>query len=223
MDWADDIAYSVHDMFDFYKCGLIPLDQLHPHLAQARTSRKAWDPIIERANKQRKKEGSPEIPDDHIAKFFDWTAPIMPMEPYSSSREHRGIAKAFASNLISRYVGEMTELTSEGSLKIDPQAKSEVEILKQLTWHYVIENPALIAVQEGQRRCLAVIIESMIEDADREGNLFPENHKEMLSNNCSVGRVVADYVSSLTERQAYALYRKLMGISETSILEVISI
>jgi dGTPase len=34
MNWADDIAYSVFDVDDFYRAGLIPLDRIFSDVAE---------------------------------------------------------------------------------------------------------------------------------------------------------------------------------------------
>jgi dGTPase len=43
MDWADDIAYSVHDLEDFHRVGIIPWSEIVSPAAKARLEKSALD------------------------------------------------------------------------------------------------------------------------------------------------------------------------------------
>jgi dGTPase len=102
-------------------------------------------------------------------------------------------------------------------------------MLKQLTWHYVIKNPALATQQHGQR----VIIRELFEAFYKAGtstnpntDLFPVSVKELLPDlptttpeaNSALTRAILDFIASLTEEQAIATHHRIHGISPGSSL-----
>ena len=141
MDWADDISYSVHDVEDFYRVGVIPLDRLM-------NSSKEANGFIARAVGRLKDKG---YDPDLCAEAFQaiLASDLLPKDPYGGTRPDRAAVHELASSLITRYIDAVT-LLPNGRLSISNRIRHEVAMLKQLTWYYAIDNPALATLQRGQ-------------------------------------------------------------------------
>lgn len=113
------------------------------------------------------------------------------------------------------------------------------DLLKKLIWHYVIGSSSLATQQAGQRRIIRELVEGFAADtAQGESELLPgqfaefieggsgcegivghsssapplpRHVSERLRDRCARIRVAADYVASLTEAQAIALHKRLIG------------
>jgi dGTPase len=226
MDWADDIAYAVHDIEDFYRAGLIPLDRLKYSVESNR--------FIARASAQLASMG---YDADVSADAFDkLQSSFLPIEPYRGTRDDRAGLHDFASSLISRYVNAANLLPH--GLQIHQRPRHEVAMLKQLTWYYVIDNPALASVQRGQRKVIADLYRHLnrwtTEATRRSSEMarLPAHLRELLlaarTDNDALAaasgdddilrtRAVIDYITSLTEDQAFKLHQKLCGDSSASL------
>jgi dGTPase len=227
MDWANDIAYSVHDVEDFYRAGLIPLDQLR--------NEEALDPILETLLAEWKRGGQPlAYSDSEYKDAFKKLAPVISVtEPFSGTRKQRADLRSLTSFLIGRYIRAIqldpTRSSSDQTVRIDSWAKIEISMWKQLTWHYVIHNPSLATQQYGQRRVVRGLFEIFVEAAKSEQwHMFPVSSREQLEDpateprsNEDLVRVVADMIAGLTEQQAVHLYQRLTGVAFGSILETI--
>lgn len=236
MDWADDIAYAVHDLEDFYRAGLVPLDRLaERHETEAFISDlfARWSRIGVKSK----------VGPDEATKILIGLVGSAPVGgPYSGTREQRAALRTLTSSLVGRYVRairlHVPRDESEDRVSVHEEQRLEVKLLKELTWHYVIRNPALAAQQYGQRQVVRDLFGIFLEGStalptDWQRNVLPRGFSDVLANleeqsgesrplsNDVRVRVAADAVAALTDQQALDMHRRLTGHDPRSVFDPI--
>jgi dGTPase len=216
MDWSDDVTYSVHDIEDFYRAGLIPmhlLAQLVDHPERTRF----FDDVYQRNKDDAKFFARADLEEAFKNVLIShWRLG----EAYTGDREQRARLRDFTGGLVHRYINGV-ELRKSGSrveVVINPEFVKEVAILKQLTWTYVIEAPALATQQAGQKEVITKLFHVYADAAKSPNhwNLFPPYYREQLEKSASETekiRTVVDLIAGMTERLAVEKYTQLLGIS----------
>ncbi len=234
MDWADDIAYAVHDVEDFYRAGLIPLERLGG-------SEEVETFIGEVFSYWARTGVKAEFSEEDAAKILLGLLGYAPLAgPYSGTRAQRAGLRILTSYLVGRYVRALSlhvpSGPSERRVRIDEEFVTEVRILKELTWHYVIRNPALAAQQRGYRQVVRDLFTVFLEAADAEPStwvrrVLPRRFADALASLEDVmgkavprearARIAADAVAGLTEQQALDMHRRFSGHDPRSVLDPI--
>jgi dGTPase len=229
MDWADDVAYSVHDVEDFYQAGMIPIDRMV-------TDREERERFY--AGVQRRLAGHPVLAQHGFAllrQTFDNIADSFPIsEPYRDGLRQRSVLRSWTAGLVGRYIQALSlsdPSTNNGKrVQISDGAVIEVTMLKQLTWHYVIDNPALDTQQYGQRRVIRQLFEIYEQESRGDGDhrIFPVNIQEQFQSAALEKepeeeriRIIADFIAAMTEQQVLSMHRRLTGSSLGSVLDAI--
>jgi dGTPase len=239
MDWSDDIAYSAHDVEDYFRAGLIPLDRL----ASSGTGQEAKRFLQAATQSPRiRKVFGQTVASSELEEPFRQVMGIPPGTPYDGTHVARSLLSRWKSERIQSFLdGLSLDPNADPYLRIPPEHTRRVALLKELTWFYVINNPATAAQRMGQRTAIQCIFKVFKEAAippgpfstederkekeDDEWVLFSPAYKERMFEARAQGRddgakvrIVIDFIASLSEAQALAMYHRLTGTSLGSVL-----
>jgi dGTPase len=222
MDWADDVAYSVHDLEDFHRCNALPWRSVFGNKHD----------IVEHAlggeSLTSQRAGRLSEAYDRLAGFLQGAHGAWLSEPYEGARLQREQLRSLTSQLINRYIGSIKinpDRHDPVAVVIDQNDEDEIAILKQITRDYIIGSPALAAQQHGQQLIIRQLFEHLRAGMSGRGG-YPEflpvrlRYLRPLAG-ISTMRFVADCIASLSEAEAVALHARLTGTVTGSVLDPI--
>ena len=212
MDVADDIAYSVHDLEDSMKAGLITLTDFRhtPHPRVVRTVNAKLAPLAICVSAE-------DIHNELLA--------IADRLETLEKTAGRAARKMLTRDLIHEFASAVGRQTPD-RIDAEPHTRIRIEILKAFESYKVIHNPRVTTLghkgKEVLRRLFAVL------DQGRESiGLFPDDHGEdyeqalLNGNETARKRVICDFLAGMTDSYAMRFYSRLFVPGEGSFYEML--
>jgi dGTPase len=220
MDWADDVAYSVHDLEDGIISGFLQpatwryddfIDTICESVGRAPVRWKGKPPdrdtvadVLEHVTQRLVKYGA-EVPKDIIRDVS----------------RHYIDRFATAGDVVTRGEGKTA---FDYELVVPETIRIENQVLKSITFEYVIRDARTATFAYKGREVVRRLFEALYDNATVKGPgryiLFPRDLRRELADyrgdDVKLARIVADYIASMTEGQAMALFARLFESTSTS-------
>ncbi|MCH8612768.1 deoxyguanosinetriphosphate triphosphohydrolase [Arsenicicoccus dermatophilus] len=207
MDWADDVAYSVHDVEDAIASGGLDVRELHAGQAVGQVlpiARERYAPDLETGVLE--------------AAYWRLVTPHLVPESFDGgSRRDLARLKDLTSRLVGRFAGAAEQATRQrygagpltryaATLVVPEDVRAEVAVLKAVAAHFVMETRARVDLMAEEREIVHGLVRAYQQDP--EGRLDRELWADHLAarDDGERLRVVVDQVASLTDARAVALH-----------------
>ncbi len=210
MDWADDVAYSVHDLEDGLHSGLITMEKL-----QDQDERIA---VVSITLADYCRPGS--VTEAELTEVFDQ---LLALDFWPGSFDGGPRTAAAVKNLTSELIGrfclaaeratktpgiETPAMRYATNLEVPMEQRLECALLKGVTAHYVMGRAGAKATQERERAVLTELAEALAFGApDALDPMFRPAYESAASDAARL-RVIVDQVASLTDTSALAWHAR---------------
>jgi dGTPase len=207
MDWSDDCAYSVHDLEDAIFAGQVSVTNFD----------RDFDILYKEMVDGYKSDATKEEVAAALTRLQNLSC-----WPATFDRTHRALArlKDTTSQLIGRFVlaaeletrkvhgdGPLTRYSA--NLEIPREQKIEVDFLKAVAGHYLINAAASQERYAKQQVVIHELVEMLFKAAPNELDPIFEDDWKIATSDSERLRVVVDQIASLTDPGAYALHAHL--------------
>jgi dGTPase len=210
MDWADDVAYSVHDLEDGLHAGLIRLDQLRDAAERAGVARLTLDTYCPPAFTTAAELG--EV-------FTELLGLDIWPGRFDGGPDSAAAVKELTSELIGRFCGAAEQATRPpgappltryaADLAVPRRQRLECALLKGVTAHYVMtrREPA----QAREREVIWELAQAVLDGAPGTLDRAFAAQFAAAASDGARRRVVVDQVASLTDTSALSWHQRLCG------------
>ncbi|MGH2520550.1 MAG: deoxyguanosinetriphosphate triphosphohydrolase family protein, partial [Chloroflexota bacterium] len=186
VEWADDVAYSVHDVEDGMQAGLIASPRLHAEGTRALLRSR--------------------VPDASIACIDTATAELAAVSAVAGARSRHAARKTWTSAAIhSMVIATHTQPRDDGSrgsryarsLRVDEPWRTRSRVLKALAASLVFGDPRVMAVHQRAEAVVRGLFERLV--ADASSRHFPEELRDLLDEGLDRRRVACDFIAGMTD------------------------
>ena len=214
MDWADDVAYSVHDVEDGVRAGRISIPELSDRgeravVAELAAKYFSAEPVSALEDAARELLRVPVVADLTVAEYDGSLGAQVALKRLTSELVGRFVSAAVTATRAAHGDGGLTRYAAD--LVVPPRVAAEVALLKAVALRYVMSDRQRLAVQTRQRELVAELVAELTHrGADALEAAFAPAWQHA-TGEAERLRVVIDQVASLTDAQAVSWHRALVG------------